>query len=79
MTSANQAGGPSLVMLAWKVLALAALGTLALACREDARQSRLGQLAESAKVNATLGPPPATSPASLLRDSAAADSAAMSH
>ncbi|HYC53142.1 MAG TPA: hypothetical protein VEB19_18705 [Gemmatimonadaceae bacterium] len=60
----------------------ATIMTVALACavggcREGASGSRLGQLAESARVNSALGPPPATSPASLLKDSAAADSAAL--
>ena len=47
------------------------------ACRDDASGSRLGRLAESARAIAADGPPPTTSPASLLRDSAAADSAAL--
>lgn len=48
-----------------------------LACREDSSGSRLGRLAESARVRGAEGPPPTTSPASLLRDSAAADSVAL--
>src|SRR5688572_27579384 len=54
------------------VLALALSG-----CQDDTSGSRLGQLAESARAVAASGPPPATSPASLLRDSTPGDSAAL--
>ena len=61
-------------MTAFRTLCLA---IACLACRDDASGSRLGRLAESARVRGAEGPPPATSPASLLRDSAAADSVAL--
>jgi hypothetical protein len=56
--------------------ALVALPVL-VGCQADTSGSRLGQLAESARVVAAMGPPPATSPASLLRDSTSGDSAAL--
>ena len=61
-------------MTAFRALCLA---IACLACRDDASGSRLGRLAESARVREVEGPAPATSPASLLRDSSGADSVAL--
>lgn len=55
----------------------AALALALSGCQDDTSGSRLGQLAESARANAASGPPPATSPTSLARDSMPGDSAAL--